>query len=190
MNIVDKILVDPITRGLKFFTKGGVPAYVSQVRGRTDGSSPAAGEVGEIVNSASLTAATLPLTTAADLGGGILNLGPGSWEIVYNANISIVSGITTSAPNFNEVNASIVIATSGVEVDNSFKSMFHREVGVSAINAVNQGVLTASAFVNISAVNTAYTLRGFYTSGGAGTGTANIENGGTTKSRFYAKRIA
>jgi len=26
MNIVDKILVDPITRGLKFFTKGGVEA--------------------------------------------------------------------------------------------------------------------------------------------------------------------
>ena len=158
-------------------------------QGRTDGVAVAAGYVGEIVNSASLTAATLPLTTAADLGGGILNLGPGSWEIVYNANISIVSGITTSAPNFNEVNASIVIATSGVEVDNSFKSMFHREVGVSAINAVNQGVLTASAFVNISAVNTVYTLRGVYTSGGAGTGTASIENGGTTKSRFYAKRI-
>ena len=31
MNIVDKILVDPITRGLKFFTKGGVPAYVRLV---------------------------------------------------------------------------------------------------------------------------------------------------------------
>ena len=166
---------------------GLVPA--AGLPGRTDGVAVPAGYVGEIVNSASLTAATLPLNAAADLGGGTLNLGPGSWEIVYNATITILSGITTSAPNFNEVNAGIFIATSGVEVDNSFRSMFHREVGVSAINAINQGVLTASAFVNISAVNTAYTLRGFYTSGGAGTGTASIENGGTTKSRFYAKRI-
>ena len=31
MNIVDKILVDPITRGLKFFTKGGVVVSQSPV---------------------------------------------------------------------------------------------------------------------------------------------------------------
>ena len=89
MNIVDKILVDPITRGLKFFTKGGAPAYVSQVRGRTDGSVAATGYVGEVVNSGQLGGAITISTPLAELGHQLLHAG--NWLIIattmyYGAN--------------------------------------------------------------------------------------------------------
>ena len=85
MNIVDKILVDPITRGLKFFTKGGVPAYITQVRGRTDGSSPAAGEIGEKL---AFTSRTIAANTGWTASAALTTLTKGTWS-VYG---------TTSAP--------------------------------------------------------------------------------------------
>ena len=82
MNLVDKILVDPITRGLKFFTKGGVPAYVSQVRGRTDGSAAAAGEVGEVISSVQGVTAS-GAATAVYFDAVSITLTPGNWMLNY-----------------------------------------------------------------------------------------------------------
>ena len=90
MNIVDKILVDPITRGLKFFTKGGVPAYVSQVRGRTDGSSPAAGDVGEVVTFFE----QLALTSSGTSTGANHSLAAGTWLIFATTSFSNSGTIT------------------------------------------------------------------------------------------------
>jgi hypothetical protein len=87
MNLVDKILVDPITRGLKFFTKGGVPAYVTQVRGRTDGSSPAAGEVGENKKASVVRSASIALSPSVDQ-----LITP---QIVLTAGVWLVSGAIT-----------------------------------------------------------------------------------------------
>jgi len=78
MNIVDKILVDPITRSLKFFTKGGVPAYVSQVRGRTDGSAVPAGYVGEVIENSSTTVNSLASTPQQV---ATVTLTPGVWLV-------------------------------------------------------------------------------------------------------------
>jgi len=78
MNLVDKILVDPITRGLKFFTKGGVPAYVSQVRGRTDGSAVPAGYVGEVIENSS---ATLNSIASTPQQVATVSLTPGVWLV-------------------------------------------------------------------------------------------------------------
>jgi hypothetical protein len=91
MNIVDKILVDPITRGLKFFTKGGVPAYVSQVRARTDGSSPAAGYVGEVVTFFE----QLALTSSGTSTGADHSLAAGTWLIFATTEFSNFGTITT-----------------------------------------------------------------------------------------------
>ena len=96
MNIVDKILVDPITRGLKFFTKGGVPAYVSQVRGRTDGSAVPAGEVGENKKASVVRSASITLSTTVDQ-----LITP---QIVLTAGVWLVSG----AVNFEVLAASTI----------------------------------------------------------------------------------
>ena len=95
MNIVDKILVDPITRGMKFFTKGGVPAYVTQVLGRTDGSSPAAGEIGEKISSSAISqTSTVSANTFIDVAGASLPLTKGIWLVHFTGQMRIrnVSG--------------------------------------------------------------------------------------------------
>jgi len=95
MNIVDKILVDPITRGLKFFTKGGVPAYVSQVRGRTDGSAVPAGYVGEVLTAGSFSNATAGGSTTNTAVGSLV-LTAGTWLVsavfIYNPHAGTVPG--------------------------------------------------------------------------------------------------
>jgi hypothetical protein len=92
MNIVDKILVDPITRGLKFFTKGGVPAYITQVRGRTDGSAAAAGEIGETFQDSGNTN-----TTSQNVNRLVTKrtLQPGIWMVQVNASIGPAGGTTS-----------------------------------------------------------------------------------------------
>ena len=100
MNIVDKILVDPITRGLKFFTKGGVPAYVSQVRGRTDGSSPAAGDVGEVITATStvqLSTAPAQVTSISLTAGVWLITGSQSMESTPSRTGYVQGSISTSS---------------------------------------------------------------------------------------------
>jgi hypothetical protein len=89
MNIVDKILVDPITRGLKFFTKGGVPAYITQVRGRTDGSAAAAGEIGEVrTTGAQNIAMSATAGVVTNITNAVLASVPaGSWLFILQADI-------------------------------------------------------------------------------------------------------
>ena len=109
MNIVDKILVDPITRGLKFFTKGGVPAYVSQVRGRTDGSAPAAGYVGEVLTFT--TRAVTATTSYASNASALTTLTPGIW-VIYSAignpaGAHLIIGALISTNSSNDATGSI-----------------------------------------------------------------------------------
>ena len=102
MNIVDKILVDPITRGLKFFTKGGVPAYITQVRGRTDGSAAAAGEIGEKISSVSGT-----LTASASqvwANATSINLSAGVWLVSGTIVGRTVIGFITFAAYISTTN--------------------------------------------------------------------------------------
>jgi len=172
-------------------TDGSSGLYkAGQAPGLTTGAAIADGYVGEVVNTASaLTAGTLSLTTLSNLGNGTLTLKPGVWEIVYDLSVSLTNGLTTSAPNFSEVSAWFIIAQSGTEVDNSGRLLFNREVAVVGVNAIMQQQVRTSAFVNISSATT-YTVQGAYSIGGAGTGTASILNSGSSKSRFYARRIA
>jgi len=63
MNIVDKILVDPITRGLKFFTKGGVVVSLSPATTR------------------SYNSAGNNLTTSVFSDVAQISLEPGDWDL-------------------------------------------------------------------------------------------------------------
>jgi len=158
--------------------------------GDTSGVAVPAGFVGEVVNtSLGLTDGALIITTLTNIGNGSLSLTAGNWEIVYDINVTIVNGLTNSAPNFNDTTAWFMIAQAGVEVDNSRRTYFNREVGVSAVNAICASQLKVSAFINISST-TVYTLQGAYTTGGSGSGSAALNNSGNAKSRFYARRIA
>ena len=119
MNIVDKILVDPITRGLKFFTKGGVPAYVSQVRGRTDGSSPAAGDVGEIVTTGQIGSGVTVSNSWIAIGN--LTLQAGVWAMYATADYVGSPGNSYLNVNLNTAEASASGTTAGV--DNFFSTV-------------------------------------------------------------------
>ena len=139
MNLVDKILVDPITKGLKFFTKGGVPAYVSQVRGRTDGSSPAAGEVGEWLtangsgsgfNTPSVAAAIASRTLAA-----------GRWEVSGDIN-----GTSSAVGNFS-------VGVSTTSGDLGTLNINHR---ITPYVSNGQSYSSPTSVIDLSATTTIY----------------------------------
>ena len=155
MNIVDKILVDPITRGLKFFTKGGVPAYVSQVRGRTDGSVAAAGEVGEVVNSGQLGGAITISTPVAELGHQLLHAG--NWLIIATAVYSGASGNNYFVSYFSTTPASSAGTSLG---ETSGLGLVISSNGIGS-------TITLSKTVNISSDTT------YYINCATSTGTAN-----------------
>ena len=153
MNIVDKILVDPITRGLKFFTKGGVPAYVSQVRGRTDGSAVPAGEIGEVIRSTVMTNTTIS-TSATDVTGSSLPLTPGRWQIFY----SIEGEIVTGSSNSDRTLGALAVYTSGnVKLAQTDSRLAGKTPAATSL--VLNGKLSGSSVVDLSAATT-YKLQG------------------------------
>jgi len=155
MNIVDKILVDPITRGLKFFTKGGVPAYITQVRGRTDGSVAAAGEVGEAVNSGQLGGAITISTPLAELGHQLLHAG--NWLIIATAVYNGATGNTFFGSSLSTNPAS----NAGTSVGETFGlGLIISSTGVGS-------TITLSKTVNISSDTT------YFLNCATSTGTAN-----------------
>jgi hypothetical protein len=186
MNIVDKILVDPITRGLKFFTKGGVPAYITQVRGRTDGSAVPAGEVGETKTWTSAPANQALTTTETDWTNATFTLGSGVWLIVGKICMTYFSG--TTAGNQGYATFRLTDGTNNV-VDNCIGFMsspyssgtYPGHIRVQSPFFTIQNVLPATT--------TTYKIRA-YRFDNAGTGSADIENTGITRSTFFAIRIA
>jgi len=145
MNIVDKILVDPITRGLKFFTKGGVPAYITQVRGRTDGSAVPAGEIGETiegltnvhspVNGTFFNASTLVLNKGRyTIYGNLIMLTPSSvvaWNLRTNPFIRF--GISPTSITESEQQTTFVLP-GGTGGDNCFLGTIAHTLTVAANN--------------------------------------------------------
>ena len=112
MNIVDKILVDPITRGLKFFTKGGVSAYITQVRGRTDGSAVPAGYVGEVISSVQGLAAS-SAATSVYFDAVSVTLTPGNWMlnyVLYNTALGATVGGVGGGISINSGTSSVGLA--------------------------------------------------------------------------------
>ena len=76
MNIVDKILVDPITRGLKFFTKGGVVVSLSPAAARS-------------YNSAGNNLTNLVFSDVAQI-----SLEPGDWDLSAVASFTPLTALT------------------------------------------------------------------------------------------------
>ena len=127
MNIVDKILVDPITRGLKFFTKGGVPAYITQVRGRTDGSAAAAGEIGQRLLSQLLRSSGISLTSSTTANVTSVTLTPGNWlvfgSVGFSGNSSDVTNYRAEVSTVSATNNNLPSGYSGGGLDVSATQM-------------------------------------------------------------------
>ena len=103
MNIVDKILVDPITRGLKFFTKGGVVVSQSPV-GMSDQLATQLG-LKQYLHGTTYNGGNAPTVTLT-AGGGTLSsvtravfvpyqMQDGSWRMRFNFNVVLSSATRT-----------------------------------------------------------------------------------------------
>ena len=166
MNIVDKILVDPITKGLKFFTKGGVPAYITQVRGRTDGSAVPAGDVGEVITASLSNVTITPSNTPVTVGSLVLTAG--TW-IIYGKSMWAASG--GAVGTFYRVSVSTTAATE------------HFPSAMAVYGPTGDFYVGSSPRVINTTGQTVYLVAlGVYTGG------ANSTD--ATKSTFYAVRIA
>ena len=147
MNLVDKILVDPITRGLKFFTKGGVPAYVSQVRGRTDGSAPAAGDVGETVQGIRTSGSGIGLTSNVFADVTSVLLTAGRWRL--DGLVGQATGGTTTNSS-----AAISINSGNTTTDHAYGN--NASSGNIPTTANDGGVPIPGYIVNITSSTTYY----------------------------------
>ena len=151
MNIVDKILVDPITRGLKFFTKGGVPAYVSQVRGRTDGSAPAAGEIGEVITAIVDRISTQSLSSAVVKNLTSVLLPPGNWQVTGQIAFIPAGGAVVA-------NCCALLALTNNEGQSNTNTPDYCTAGSNFTSATNTDVplTTPTRFVNVSVATSVY----------------------------------
>jgi len=157
MNIVDKILVDPITRGLKFFTKGGVPAYITQVRGRTDGSAAAAGEIGEVINATN----AVPSVTVAGVYHTVTSvaLTAGNWAVT--GTVGLATGASTTWASNSFVSATISTVNNVGQNPEAF--------GQHGVGPGFTRTLTVTRILTLSSTTTIYLVsrNGIVTVGGA-----------------------
>lgn len=127
MNLVDKIFFDPISKGLKFFSRSG--KLTDLTKGVVDGSSAAAGHVGESIRSAANPGGVAIGAADTFINLTSIVLSPGDWDIsgivVVNSNtaattimdlaISINSGntLTDHVQGDNQVRTWVQDAVSG-----------------------------------------------------------------------------
>jgi hypothetical protein len=178
MNIVDKILVDPITRGLKFFTKGGVPAYITQVRGRTDGSSPAAGEIGERLFSQTIRSSAIALTNAIAADIVSITLTPGIWLLFGHCGLDGGSGdVTTTRVEVSTVSATfgnVPSGYSGTGLDGSSWQM-STDTGLQSLANGDIGFAIPVITQNVSSSTTLYLVLQTSFSGSTANGYGRLE---------------
>jgi len=134
MNLVDKILVDPITRGLKFFTKGGVVVSQSPV-GMSDQLATQLG-LKQYLHGTTYNGGNAP-TVACSQAGTTINRGlfipyqvqDGIWRLKFNISIGFTSTSITSLP---------AVSTSGISFKTGVLQAVAASLGGSTIGNFQQ----------------------------------------------------
>jgi len=161
MNIVDKIIVDPITRGLKFFTKGGVVVSQSPV-GMSDQLATQLG-LKQYLHGTTYNGGIAPTLTLTG-GGGTLNsvartvfipyqMQDGSWRMRFN----LVNAALSSA-----VRTTLQLTLSGVTFGGGGINVITPALSVSALASVAYTITSGGA---IECNFPSNTISGFYASG-------------------------
>jgi len=161
MNIVDKIIVDPITRGLKFFTKGGVVVSQSPV-GMSDQLATQLG-LKQYLHGTTYNGGIAPTLTLTG-GGGTLNsvartvfipyqMHDGSWRMRFNlVNASLSSAVRTT----------LQLTLSGVTFGGGGINIIAPALNVVGLASVAYTITGGGA---IECTFPSNTINGFYASG-------------------------
>lgn len=173
-------LLDNVAYGLGQATdvKSGVSAGNIGWPGGTDGSAPALGMLGQIIEGV-VTAATL--TTSYVTYASIV-LPKGKFEIRYEASLQPSTGSAAA----NETYCTAQIESSG-SVAGTKRTVAAKTPAASSMYSIGTAVATVEVF--LTATTTTYNFQAKVTSP-AGAGTGNLLNSLDYQSRFWAKRIA
>jgi hypothetical protein len=158
------------------------------VLGSTTGAAPAAGYVGQRIDSETIIATTINLTkTYAQKSGGTdatLTLPPGTWQVYANFQSLVTSGATIN--NFSYVIWAIRNDTDATDLSDTVRITYAKTPAAVAFSMYAPVALGTT--VNLTTTKI-FKLGGTRIDG-SGTGSATLDIAGSWTAQFYAIRIA